>query len=73
MVNPFEELAQAIILQAVKDYRATLRQLIKNPRHAAALRMKQEITQFYRSGWFAVLTTLDPEMLIRKLDGEVSA
>ena len=73
MVNPYEELASAIILQAVKDYRATLRQLNKNPRHAAALRMKQEIVQFYRSGWFAALTTLDPEMLINKLNGEVSA
>ena len=56
MVNPFEELAQAIILQAVKDYRL----------HDDAAE-RDSIEQFFRSRWFGVLTNLDPEMLISRL------
>ena len=56
MVNPYEELAQAIILQAVKDYRL----------HDDAAE-RDSIEQFFRSRWFGVLTNLDPEMLISRL------
>ena len=59
MVNPFEELAQAIILQAVKDYRL----------HDDAAE-RDSIEQFFRSRWFGVLTNLDPEMLISRLKKE---
>ena len=61
-MNPYEELANAIVLQAVKDYRLT--------DDEAEL---AEIERFFRSGWFGVLSKVDPEYLIRKLRKEMIA
>ena len=61
-MNPYEELANAIVLQAVKDYRLT--------DDEAEL---AEIERFFRSGWFGVLSKVDPEYLIRKLRKEKSS
>lgn len=58
-MDPYENLAQAIILQAVKDYRLT--------DDESEL---QEIERFFRSGWFGVLSKVDPEYLIKKLRKE---
>lgn len=60
-MNPYEELANAIVLQAVKDYRLT--------DDEAEL---AEIERFFRSGWFGVLSKVDPEYLIRNLRKEKS-
>ena len=54
-----ELLANAIILQAVKDYR-----------HAYSPQTRAEIKRFFRSEWFRALTRLDGEMLITKLENE---
>lgn len=59
MMNPYEELANAIVLQAVKDYR-----LHDDEQELASLE------RFFRSGWFSTLTSIDPEMLISKLRKE---
>ena len=59
-MNPYEELANAIVLQAVKDYR-----LNDDERELAS------IERFFRSGWFQTLTSLDGEVLIEKLHREV--
>lgn len=58
-MDPYENLAQAIILQAVKDYRLT-----DDEQELA------EIERFFRSGWFGVLSKVDPEYLIKKLRKE---
>ena len=58
-MNPYENLANAIVLQAVKDYRLT--------DDEAEL---AEIEHFFRSDWFGVLTDVDPEYLIRRLRKE---
>jgi hypothetical protein len=58
-LNPYENLANAIVLQAVKDYRLT--------DDEAEL---AEIERFFRSDWFGVLTDVDPEYLIRRLRKE---
>lgn len=58
-----EALANAIILQAVKDYRKALK--------CDGCGRQKEIEWFFRSEWFSVLTKIDPEMLIRKLRAEV--
>ena len=58
-MNPYEELANAIVLQAVKDYR-----LHDDGQELAS------IERFFRSGWFNTLTSIDPEMLIAKLRKE---
>ena len=59
MDTPYENLANAIVLQAVKDYR-----LHDDEQELAS------IERFFRSGWFGVLTRIDPEMLIAKLREE---
>jgi len=68
-----ENLANAIILQAAKDYRKALRTLSLNPHNCSAQYECRSLEQFFRSGLFGVLTRLDPELLIRKLNAEVAA
>ena len=58
-MDPYESLANAIVLQAVKDYRLT--------DDKAEI---EELERFFRSGWFGVLTKVDPEYLIDKLRKE---
>lgn len=72
-ITNYENLANAIILQAVKDYRMALKSLKANPRNRTAMADKDEIERFFRSGWFLVLTSVDGEMLIRSLQMEVDA
>jgi hypothetical protein len=69
--EPYENLANAVILQAVRDYRTTLKALRMNPRSKAAQTEKESIERFFRSQWYQALTTVDGEMLIRKLNEEV--
>lgn len=72
-ITYYENLANAIILQAVKDYRMALKSLKANPRNRTAMADKDEIERFFRSDWFSVLTSVDGEMLIRSLQMEVDA
>ena len=67
----YENLANAIVLQAVKDYREALSQLKRNPKYKDALTVKEECERFFRSGWYRLLTKVDGEMLIKKLREEV--
>ena len=70
--DPYTRLANAIILQAVKDYRDANKKLSRGKTNRDAEIKKKEVLDFFRSDWFGALTELDPEMLIRKLDEEVS-
>ncbi len=72
-ITDYENLANAIILQAVKDYRVALKCLKANPRNRTAAADKSEIERFFRSQWFTMLTSVDGEMLIRSLQMEVDA
>ena len=58
-MDPYQELANAIVLQAAKDYR-----LHDNEQELA------RIERFFRSDWFSVLTNVNPEILITKLRKE---
>ena len=73
MNTPHENLANAIVLCAVQDYRKALRILSRFPFRREAMKEKNNILEFFRSGWFHALTSIDPEYLIRRLDGEVAA
>lgn len=72
-ITTYENLANAIILQAVRDYRMALKSLMANPGNRTALADKAETERFFRSEWFSVLTSVDGEMLIRSLEEEVDA
>ena len=50
--NPYEELANAIILQAVKEYKLSLKALRRYPHDSSASYRKREVEQFFRSKWF---------------------
>ena len=53
-ITNYENLANAIILQAVKDYRMALKSLKANPRNRTAMADKDEIERFFRSDWCSV-------------------
>ena len=71
MTDAYENLANAIILLAVKDYRQALKLLSKNPHSRSAMATVKGMERFFRSEWFEQLTSLNAEMLIRKLKAEV--
>ena len=70
-MDSFEKLANAIVLQAVKDYRMALKRVARHPKDRDGLATRNECERFFRSGWFGILTWIDPEMLMRKLQMEV--
>lgn len=70
-IDPYEKLANAIILQAVRDYRAANKKLHRRRKNTEAQDTKERCLRFFRSGWFQTLTTVDAEYLIRRLDQEV--
>lgn len=47
-ITNYENLANAIILQAVKDYRMALKCLKRNPKNRTALADMDEIERFFR-------------------------
>lgn len=61
----YRALADAIIIQAVKDYRRALK-----AKRTGEIRL---INKFFRSEFFGVLTNIDPETLIQKLNMEVKS
>ena len=72
MIKNYENLASAIILKAVKDYRKALRTLSKHPLDPKAEGIRVSIEQFFRSEFFAALSSLDPQALIERLNREVA-
>lgn len=61
--DPYEDLANAVVFQAVKDYRQALRRKGHNP-------LRQELECFFSSPWYNQLTLLDGSMLMNKLQEE---
>ncbi len=70
MTDPWENLANAIILQAVKDYREARKKLKKRPKNEDAKLMVSDCEAFFRSEWFKALTNVNGEMLLKKLREE---
>ena len=70
MNGPDEELAGAIVMQAVKDWRRAVKTLKKKPRKESAKQMKEECERFFRSQWFEDLTDVDGSFILRKLKQE---
>ena len=66
----YQALANGIIEQAVKDYRAALKTLRWHPDSKAAMATAMEVEHFFHSSWFAVLTDIDPDYLIERLRKE---
>ena len=69
--DPYERLANAIILQAVTDYRAALKRIKRKPEDWETIDEAMRVESFFRSGWYSQLTAVDGEYLIRRLQDEV--
>jgi hypothetical protein len=67
--KPYQDLANAIIVQAAQDYRRDLKALKRGYRWELAAD-KEEIERFFHSQWFSMLTTLDPDYLLERLKEE---
>lgn len=70
--EPYESLGNAIILQAVKDYRVALRRIKHNPKNRMAIDEALLIEKFFRGQLYAAITNIDGEFLIEKLRKEVA-
>ena len=69
--EPYQNLASAIVLCAVRDYRQVLRRLKRKPHNKDAAAERDSIEEFFHSEWFAILTEMDPDYLIDRLNKEV--
>ena len=69
--DPYVRLANAIVLQAVSDYRVALKKIKAHPKNREAISEALEIEKFFRSGWYSQLTDVDGEYLIRRLQDEI--
>lgn len=69
--DPYEALGNAIILQAVKDYRVALKRIKHNPKNRIAIDEALTIEKFFRGPLFGVITNVNPEFLIGKLQDEI--
>ena len=68
----YTDLANAIIIQAVKDYRKALKTLKRYPRYEPAKKVVAEVEEFFRSEWYRTLTSVDADMLMRKIRREIN-
>lgn len=69
-MTAYENLANAVILQAVKDCRSALESLKEKPPGRNAAGRVNECERFFRSRLYGILTSVDGEYLIRKLREE---
>ena len=67
----YRNLADAIIIQAVHDYRRSVQQLIRKPYSVIALHDKQEVEAFFLGDWFQVLSDIDGQELLQRLEAGV--
>ena len=68
----YTELANAIVIQAAKDYRKALKTLKRYPRYEPAKAVVAEVEEFFRSEWYRTLTSVDADMLMRKIRREIN-
>ncbi|MCH4007573.1 MAG: hypothetical protein LKE59_10590 [Eubacterium sp.] len=69
MMDPYQRLADAIVLQAVKDYRQDLRRMKNRPSNINIGKVKED-ERFFRSSWFKTLSKIDGKYIIEKLREE---
>ena len=69
-MDPYQELANAVVLQAVRDYRDAVKKLSRGKTNTAAEQMKNECERFFKSGHFNIFTELDGKVLLSQLEKE---
>ena len=71
-MDSYTELANAIVIQAAKDYRKALKTLKRYPRYEPAKAVVAEVEEFFRSEWYRTLTSVDADMLMTKIRREIN-
>ena len=66
----YSDLANAIVEQAVKDYRAAVHDLKVIPNDPRSIRTIRSVERFFHSPWYSMLTDINPDFLIQKLKEE---
>ena len=62
----YAELANAIVLQAFKDYRKALFKLVQEPEEWKHRPSKKKLERFFHSKWYRTLTDLGPAILMQE-------
>lgn len=70
--DPYENLANAVVSVAARDYLVALKKLKRKPTNKDAMHEAMDLERFFHSAWYAQLTSVDPDYLIRRLRNEVS-
>ena len=71
MYENYKNLANAIILQAVKDFKPAYRRLKKHLNDRLAQDTVREITRFFCSDYFCALSDLDGPALLNRIMREI--
>ena len=72
-IRPWQKLANAIVEQAVEDYRKAQARIKANPMIADHAKVElRQLERFFRSQWFEALTDVDGQLILSRLKKEVS-
>lgn len=63
-MDPYQNLANAIIILAVKDYKVALARNKKFPNDRLNAHQVEKLEEFFLSDWFQMLSDLDGEQLM---------
>ena len=67
-IECYQDLANAIIRQAIIDYKLATKVLKKNPRDEKSVIVKEECEAFFNSDYYKLLTSVDSKYLINNLE-----
>ena len=70
MDDNYQDLANAIVVRAAKDYRKALERLDETPDSVGAENEIKRLEKFFRSDYYKLLTSVDGELLMNKLKQE---
>ena len=70
-LDPYEALGNAVVLQAVKDYRRCYRLYLKRPENIRVKQAVDEVEGFMTGPYFNLYTSLDGKMLLKRLQEEM--
>ena len=69
----YQALANAVVTQATKDYRMSIRHLKTHPGSQTASVMKRECERFFHSNWYSLLTSVDADYILNRIRKEEAA
>ena len=69
----YQDLANAIIVKASDDYQIAIKKRVSLPASKYWREKAAGLERFFRSDWYAMLTDVDPEYLIKNLKEAVNS